>query len=121
MTRSSLRKWSIWILKANAIVWAVNGLLLAILVLLGFSWGALFFSQFFSKITLLETGVVFLVGGALAFSGSISLSKTKEYFLKSEEKWSTDKLRESEKRANKYLAFAVILFAESILISFLGV
>jgi hypothetical protein len=78
------------------------------------------FSGYFSKITLIETGVSFLVGGALAFSGSILSSKTKEYVLKSDEQWSIEKLRKSERKANKYIILAVILFVESILISFFG-
>jgi hypothetical protein len=111
---------SIWILQRNLIIWAVNGLLFVILVLLGSSLTNLIFSGYFSKITLLETGVSFLVGGALAFSGSILPSKAKEYVHKSDEQWSIEKLRKSEKRANKYIILAVILFAESILVSFFG-
>lgn len=121
MVHSSLRIWSIWILKANLVIWAINAMLLAILVFSGISSTNLSFSKYSSTIVLLETGVAFLVGGALAFSGGIFPSKTKEYVLKSDEKWSVDKLRESEKRANKYLVLAVILFVESILISLFGV
>jgi len=40
---------------------------------------------------------------------------------KSEENWSMEGLKKSEKKANKYIILAVILFAESLLISFLGV
>lgn len=119
MAHSAMRTWTVWILKSNGVIWAVNALFLGILVLLGFSWSSLL-SKYFSIITLLETGVAFLVGGALAFSGSILPSKAKEYVRKSDEKWSVDKLKESEKRANKYLVLAVVLFVESILISFFG-
>jgi hypothetical protein len=111
----------VWVLKGNLIIWAVNALLFAILVLSGSTLNSLAFSGFFSKITLLETGVSFLVGGALAFSGSVLPSKTKEYVFKSDEQWSVEKLRKSERKANKYIILAVILFIESILISFLGV
>lgn len=103
------------------VVWAINVLLLVVLVLLSSSLANLVSLHFFSIITLLETGTAFLVGGALAFSGSILPSKAKDYVFKSEEKWSVDKLRESEKRANKYLILAVVLFVESILISLFGV
>ena len=121
MTDSSWQKQLIWVLKGNLIIWAINALTFAILVLSGSPWTNLAFSGYFSKITLLETGVSFLVGGALAFSGSVLPSKTKEYVLKSsDEQWSIDKLRKSEKRANKYIILAVILLVESILISFLG-
>jgi hypothetical protein len=121
MTQPSWQTQVIWILQRNLIIWAVNGLLFAILVLSGSSLTNLAFSGYFSKITLLETGFSFLVGGALAFSGSVLPSKAKEYVRKSDEQWSIEKLRKSEKRANKYIFLAVILFAESIIVSFLGV
>jgi hypothetical protein len=121
MTRPSWQMYSIWILQRNLIIWAINGLLFAILVISGSNLTNLAFSGYFSKIALLETGVAFLVGGALAFSGSVLPNKAKEYVLKSDEQWSIEKLRKSEKRANKYIILAVILFAESIIVSFLGI
>jgi hypothetical protein len=121
MTNSSWQRQLIWVLKGNLIIWTVNALLFAILILSGYSLNNLASSGYFSKITFAETGVSFLVAGALAFSGSVLPSKTKEYVLKSDEQWSIEKLRKSEKRANKYIILAVILFVESILISFLRV
>ena len=110
----------IWFLKANLIIWVINGLLFGIFVALNSSWSSDAFSNYFSKITLLETGISFLAGGVLAFSGSILPSKTKEYIRNSEEHWSIEKLKKSEKRANKYLVLAVILLIESIILGFLG-
>ena len=115
----SWRIWLIWILKGNLIVWIINILLLALLVFSGSNFNDLVFSGFFSKVTLLETGIALLIGGALAFSGSVLPSKAREYILKSDEQWSMEKLRKNEKRANKYLVLAVFLFFESIIISFL--
>jgi hypothetical protein len=103
------------------IIWAANGFLFAILVLGGSSLTNLASSGYFSKVTLLETGIAFLISGAIAFSGSILPSKAKEYVRKSDENWSIEKLRKSEKRANKYIFLAVFLFVESLIISFLGV
>ena len=120
MANSSWRRHSIWILKANLIVWIVNALFFAILGLSGFGFFNLFLSGYFSKITLLETGIAFLVSGAIAFSGSISSNKTKEYIRKSDEEWSIERLRKSEKKANKYIILAIMLFVESIAISFYG-
>lgn len=107
-------------LKANAILWAINALLFAVLGFPGGNLTGLASSGYFSKVTLLETGISFLVAGAIAFSGSVLPSKAKEYAHKTEEKWSMDKLRKSEKRANKYIALAVVLFAESLLIALGG-
>jgi hypothetical protein len=120
MTHSNLRVWIFWCLKGNLFLWSVNALFFVILVLSGYSANGLTSSGFFSKITLLETGICFLIGGAIAFSGSVLPSKTKEYIRKSDERWSIEKLRKSEKRANKYIALAILIFVESLAVSFLG-
>jgi hypothetical protein len=120
MAHSNLRTWIFWFLKGNVLIWSVNALLFVFLVLSGSILSGLVSSGYFSKITLLETGICFLVGGAIAFSGSVSSSKTKEFIRKSNEQWSIDKLRKSEKRANKYIALAILLFVESLIVSFLG-
>ena len=120
MTHLTWRTWSIWLLKANLIIWATNALLFAVLVLLSSDLAGFVLSGYFSKITLLETGMSFLVAGAIAFSGSVLPSKAKEYSRKTDENWSIDKLRNSEKRANKYIVLAITLFVESLLISFVG-
>jgi hypothetical protein len=112
--------WAIWILKGNLVVWSVNILLFIILVSLGSVLSSLVSSGYFSKMILLQTGICFLVGGAIAFSGSVSSSKIKEFIRKSDEQWSIDKLRKSEKRANKYIALAILFFVESLIVSFLG-
>jgi hypothetical protein len=118
MADSYWRKSFIWILKANMVLWAINVLSFAVLFALGFN---LVNSGYFSKITLLETGITFLVGGALAFSGSALPSKAKDQILKKDHgEWSIENLRSSEKRANKYLILAVILFLECLAASFLG-
>lgn len=120
MTNSNWQKRLVWILKANLITWSFNSLLFVVLVFSGSNMASLAFSGYFSKITLLETGVSFLIGGAIAFSGSVLPNKAKEYALKSDERWSIEKLRKNEKRANKYIIFAIIMLIESIVVSFFG-
>ncbi len=120
MSKPDKSKQILWILKGNLILWAVNLIMFVILPIFGFTFFEIVALGFFSKILFAETGVAFLVGGALAFSGSVSSSKTKEYLRKSEEQWSIDKLRQSEKRANKYIILAVLLFLESILVALVG-
>ena len=117
MSSSYWRMSFIWIIKANLVVWAINAIIFAILFFAGLRWAT---PGFFSKITLVETGISFLIGGALAFSGSALPSKEKSQVLRSRDDWSIDKLRSSEKRANKYLILAVIFFLECLLVSFLG-
>ena len=120
MAHSNLCMWTIWILRGNLVVWSVNALFFVILVMSGSILSSLISSGYFSKMTILETGICFLVGGAIAFSGSVSSSKTKEFIRKSDEQWSIDKLRKSEKRANKYIALAILLFVEALAVSFFG-
>jgi hypothetical protein len=121
MTRPALQMLLVWFLKGNLVVWAINGVLFAIMGLSGSSWVNLIASGYFSKITFLETGATFLVGGALAFSGSLLPSKAREQILKTDnEPWSMEKLRRGEKRANKYIMLALILFVESLLVAFMG-
>jgi len=120
MTNISLRKLLKWVLRANVIVWGMNALIFAVLGLMGYSWVHVVFSGYFSKMTFVETGVSFLVAGAMAFSGSILPSKVKEQILKSDEDWSIDKLKKGEKRANNYIILAAILLVESLLLSLFG-
>ncbi len=107
-----------WMIKLNVIVWVANCLIFVILTLVDHN--AMLLQAFFTKASFLETGITFLVGGVLTFSSSVLPSKAREYISKSEEHWSIDTLRIAEKRANKYLLLAIILFIQSIIISFFG-
>lgn len=111
----SLIKWTI---KLNVIIWVANVIVFVILSLIDYN--ATVLQAFFTKALFLETGIIFLVGGILTFSSSVLPSKAREYISKSEEHWSIDTLKTAEKKANKYLLLAVILFIQSIIISFLG-
>ncbi len=111
----SLLKWTI---KLNIIIWGVNFLIFILLTLSDHNVSLL--TAYFSKALLLETGIAFLVGGILALSSSVLSSKAREYVSKSEEHWSIETLKIGEKRANKYLLLAIILFVQSLIISILG-
>ncbi len=115
---TSLRAYLIWILKANVVIWVVNVVLFFIL---HFSDVKFSVSGYFSVISLFEAGLSFLIGGALAFSGSALPHKAKEHVLKSNEPWSIENLRSSEKRANKYLILGAVLFVECLIVSILAV
>ena len=110
-----------WILKANLVIWLINVVAFGVFVAAGFELNIILNQSFFSKLVLLETGVTFLVGGFFAFSGSALQNKTREHLLKKEEKWSIETLKNKEKRANKYIILAAVLFVQSLVIGFLGV
>jgi hypothetical protein len=111
---------AIWELKAIALIWLINGIVVLMLFLMGNDFQTLLATKIFSKLTLLESGITFLTGGIIAFSGSVSASKSKEVLMKSSEQWSIEKLKSSEKAANNYLLLALIILAISITISVLG-
>ena len=118
---ASIRGNLIWIAKANLVAWAANAVTYVILY---FSHLKFSIVSYFSLITLFEAGVFLLVGGLLAFSGSASSQKIKSQILKSDDSeadnsWSIEKLKSSEKGANKYLFLAAILFVECLIVSFL--
>ena len=108
-----------WELEATIILWFIN-----FVVFLVFTFGVSGFqlnsSSLFSKLTFVETGITLLAGGIIAFSGSVSASKSKEFISKTEQHWTVHKLRSREKQANKYLLLAALLFLQSIIISFFG-
>jgi hypothetical protein len=91
MIKPAWQTHAVWLLKANLVIWVINGILIPILVLFGYNISSLISSDYFSKITFLETGVALLIGGTLAFSGSASASKNKELITKTQEEWSIDK------------------------------
>jgi hypothetical protein len=110
----------IWILKANVIALVVDLVFLALLVvLMNLDVFVLIRDGYFPKMLLLEAGIVFLIGGVVAMSSSIFPSKVREHFLHSEEKWSIEKLRKGEKKANLYILTGILLFTESVVASYL--
>jgi hypothetical protein len=111
---------SIWELKAISLISLINGIVILVLILIGNDFQTLLSATILSKLTLLESGIIFLIGGIIAFSGSVSASKSKEVLLKSNEQWSIEKLKSSEKAANNYLLLALIILVISIIISVLG-
>ena len=111
---------SIWELKAISLISLINGIVVLVLILIGNDFQTLLSATILSKLTLLESGIIFLIGGIIAFSGSVSASKSKEVLLKSNEQWSIEKLKSSEKAANNYLLLALVILVISIIISVLG-
>jgi len=108
-----------WEIKAIMILWIINFLVFVVFTFLmnGFQ---IISSALFSKLTFVETGMALIAGGIIAFSGSVSASKSKEFISKTEQHWTLDKLRSREKQANKYLLLSALLFLQSIIISFAG-
>jgi hypothetical protein len=116
---SNLRGSLLWVLRANVIVVVIDLIVLAVWLLLqSANLVAPVRKDFFTVLLLLESALVFLAGGAVAMSTSIFPSKAREYFFRSKEKWSPEKHKKSEARANLYILVGILLFLESIGLTF---
>ena len=109
-----------WVLKVNLIFLVIDLLLLPFLSLfLGVSVLSLVKAGFFPTMLLLNSSIIFLAGGLIAMSSSIFPSKIREYVFHSDEKWSEEKQKKSERKANLYILTGIILFLESLVSAFL--
>ena len=109
------RKSVIWTLKVNLTVLTVDFLLLLLWLLLA-NWNILapMRKDFLPLLLLLEAGLVFLIGGAIAMSSAIFPSKIREHVFHSGEEWSKEKLKKGEAKANLYILAGAFLFLESL-------
>ena len=114
------RKSLFWALKVNFIIIVIDVVLLAIgLLLQNASIIAPIRRDFVMILLLLESALVFLTGGAVAMSTSIFPTKIREHFFRSKEKWSAEKHKKSESRANLYILVGIFLFVESLGLAFI--
>lgn len=115
------RRTVTWVLKADLVLLAIDLLLLPIS-----SWFyqtsalSLVKDGFFSRMLLLESGIILLAGGLIAMSSSIFPSKVREHVFHSGEKWSQETHKKSEAKANLYILTGVLLLLESIASTFLA-
>ncbi len=117
---SNWQKSLLWVLRANAIIVAIDLVCLAVWLLLqNANLVAPVRKDFFAVLLLLESALVFLAAGAVAMSTSIFPSKVREYFFRSKEKWSSERHKKSEARANLYILVGILLFLESVGLTFL--
>ena len=109
-----------WVLKVNLAFLLIDLLLLPFLSLFfKVSVLTLVKDGFFSMMLLLDSGIIFLAGGLVAMSSSIFPSKVREHVFRSDEKWSQEKHKKSEAKANLYILTGVLLFLESIVSAFI--
>ena len=110
----------LWVLKVNLTFLIIDLLLLLFLsLLLRVDLFSLVRAGFFPMTLLLNSGIVFLAGGLIAMSSSIFPSKIREYVFHSDEKWSKEKQKKSERKANLYILTGVVLFLESLVSTYL--
>ncbi len=108
----------IWIMKVNLFFWIADLLLLPFLsFFLGVDMLTLMLSGYFSTMLFVDSGIIFLIGGLIAFSSSIFPSKIREHFFHSRENWSLEKQKQSEAKANLYILSGIILLLESMILA----
>ena len=118
--RWNLRRPVTWILKVNLIFLAIDLALLPLLSLfLKVNIFTLVNNGFFPMILLLDSGIVFLMGGLIAMSSSIFPSKVREHVFRTGDKWSPAKHKKSQIKANLYILMGILLFLESIVSGFI--
>jgi hypothetical protein len=114
-----LRELVTWGLKANIIVLAVDlPILIAVWLFQGIDLPATF-SGYFPAMLLVEAAVVFTIGGLIPLTSTIFFSRIRKHFLHSNEEWSADKHKESERRSNYLILTGLFLFLESLAVSVL--
>ncbi len=106
-------------MKTNLIFLAIDLMLLPTLALFTkVDLFTLMTNDLFSMLLLLDSGVVFLIGGSIVISSSIFPSKVREHAFHSNEDWSLEKHKKSEMKANLYILTGILLLLESIVAGF---
>ncbi len=109
-----IRKSLVIVLEADLLVLATNSLaLVGLAALYGVDVVSLI-RTYLATAFFLESGIVFVVAGAIVMSSGIFGGKVREHVFHSGDKWSQDKLKQSERRANVIIVLAILLFIEAI-------
>jgi len=106
-------RFAVWALKVNVALLVIDFLILALMFF--FLKVNILNPVVFSMLLLLESGITFLVGGALVISSSIFPSKVREEIFHTEERWSLEKHHQTQRKANRYILVGVFLFLESLI------
>ena len=106
----ALIKWNGYILLFDCII-----LLLAVLVL---TRGIPEIFTLLPPLLLIEAALIFFIGSSFEFSSSIFFSKIRQYVFRSNENWSIENYDTSRRKALPYFLLGLLLFTESIALSF---
>ena len=104
----------------------IYGLVTSVNIVVSFGYSILYglslpqgVKDFFVTLQLIEAGLLFLVGGLISYGGTVFVTKVRQYLLRVDEEWTPQKATEAEKNALLWIVLAVILFTESIILSYL--
>jgi len=103
-------KWNGYVLLFDCSILLISG------VFLTQGIGEIF--QLLPTLLLIEAAVIFLIGSSFEFSSSIFFSKVREYLFRSDEKWSVENYNKSRRKALPFFLVGLLLFVESLVLSF---
>jgi hypothetical protein len=102
----------------------MNGVIAAVNLAVSISYSAFFkvsvydaVRNLFTALLLVEAGALFLLGGFVAYGGTIFVSKVRQHILKTGGDWKPEDAMRGEENALSYVLLASLLFAESLLLS----
>ena len=73
---------------------------------------------FLPTLLLIEAALVLFIGSSFEFSSSIFFSKVRQYVFRSNENWSIENYNTNRSKALPYFLLGLLLFTESIALSF---
>ena len=106
----ALIKWNGYILLFNCFI-----LLLAVVI---FTRGIPEIFTLLPSLLLIEAALIFFLGSSFEFSSSIFFSKVRQYVFRSNENWSIENYDKSRRKSLPYFLLGLLLFTESIALSF---
>jgi hypothetical protein len=76
------------------------------------------FFHYYTALTLVESGVLFFVGGLVDISGSISFTLTTYHLSKSEKGWNERELKQTQLKAVHCIVTGILLFVISFILGY---
>jgi hypothetical protein len=74
--------------------------------------------HYYTALTLIESAVLFVVGGLMDVSGSISFKRTIGHLSKIEKDWDAKEHKQTQQKAAPYIVTGILLFAISFILAY---
>ena len=107
----ALIKWNGYILLFDSITLVLSALV--------FTRGIPEIFTLLPTLLLIEAALFLFLGSSFEFSSSIFFSKVRQYVFRSNENWSIENYNTSRKKALPYFLLGLLLFTESVVLSFI--
>lgn len=74
--------------------------------------------HYYTALTLVESAVLFVVGGLMDISGSISFKSTISHISKTGKAWDVKEHKQAQQKASPYIVTGILLFAISFILAY---